>query len=78
MPAPFSSSIVLLTQLVSSSLAVKYDSLFNFFFAKPISEIVFNRTTATPTLDFKDIVVYSESNEYLKRLYHIKNNAGRN
>lgn len=39
---------------------------------------MFNRTIASATLDFKDIVVYSESNEYLKRLYYIKNSAGRN
>lgn len=65
-------------QPVNTQLAQKYDKKFNFFFAKPISEVVFNRTIAPATLDFKDIVVYSETNEYLKRLYYIKNNAGRN
>lgn len=62
MPGPFSSSIVILTQLVSSSLAVKYDSLFNFFFAKPTNEIVFNQTTALNTIHFKDVTILSETN----------------
>ena len=62
MPQQFPSSIVMLTQLVSSSLAVKYDSLFNFFFAKPTNEIVFNQTTALNTIYFKDVTILSETN----------------
>jgi hypothetical protein len=56
----------------------KYDTKFNFFFAKPISEIIYNQADAQSTLDFKDIIVFSESSEYLKRLYYAKNSAGRN
>lgn len=56
----------------------KYDNAFNFFFAKPVSEIIFNQTYAAATLSYKDTVVLSESNEYLKRVYHIRNAANRN
>jgi hypothetical protein len=55
----------------------KYDTKFNFFFAKPVMEIIYNQTHAQSTLAFKDAVVYSEHNEYLKRVYRIKNSAGR-
>lgn len=56
---------------------MKYDTHFNFFFAKPISEIVFNQTS-NATLNFKDIIVVAENNEYLKRIYRVRNAAGRN
>jgi hypothetical protein len=46
--------------------------------AKPITEIIFNHTTARATLDFKDIVILAENSEYLKRMYKVKNAAGRN
>lgn len=39
---------------------------------------MYNRATAPATLDYKDVAVLSEANEYLKRTYHIKNSAGRN
>lgn len=53
------STSYILQQSVNANLMRKYDTKFNFFFAKPISEIIYNQADAQSTLDFKDIIVYS-------------------
>lgn len=63
---------------MSEQLFQKYDTKFNFFFAKPVTEIIFNQTSAMATLEFKDIIILAESSEYLKRMYRTRNAAGRN
>lgn len=54
----------------------KYQSQFNFCFAKSVNQIVFNETTAPSTIHFKDAVIYAEAIEYLKRQYYIINEIG--
>lgn len=56
----------------------KYDNKFNFYFVKPINEIVQNETTALSTLIYKDHVIFADHNEYLKRIYYLTNTYGRN
>lgn len=54
----------------------KYDTQFNFYLVKAINEIIHDDTFAPTTIEFKDQSVWSESNEYLKRVYHLKNSFG--
>ena len=61
-----------------NNLLAKYNAAFNFFFSKPINEIVLGRTCTAAFLDYKDSDIYGESNEYLKRTYHVRNAANRN
>lgn len=53
-------------------LEKKYFEAFNFYFAKPVNEILANIGSAHVIL-FKDYLYYDdESNEYLKRYYHLE------
>ena len=51
----------------------KYDIHFNFFLTKPITEVVYNQTYAPTTIAFKDAALLTDTNEYLKRYYFLKN-----
>lgn len=46
----------------------KYFDAFNFYFAKPINEILANLNISHVIL-FKDYLFYDDMNEYLKRYY---------
>ena len=46
----------------------KYFEHFNFYFSKPINEILVNVASSEVTL-FKDFQYYDNINEYLKRPY---------
>jgi len=45
----------------------KYFEAFNFYFAKPINEILSNSPLVQHIILFKDYLVYDDENEYLKR-----------
>lgn len=47
---------------------VRYFEAFNFYFAKPISEILAN-VSADHVILFKDFLFYNDDNDYLKRYY---------
>jgi len=47
---------------------IRYFDMFNFYFAKPINEILANVSTDHVIL-FKDLLFYNDDNEYLKRYY---------
>ena len=59
-------------------LNVKYDSQFNFYFIRAINEIIQNQTKSPATIKFKDEAIFSDHNEYLKRMYYFKNSSSRN
>lgn len=67
----------ILTQSARKHICRKYDCRFNFYQAKSINQIVFNRRSEEVTLAAKDIAVFVEQTEYLKRYYSSKNTAGR-
>lgn len=58
---------------VNARLTSKYDIHFNFFLTKPVTEMVYNHTSAPATISFKDAVIFADNNEYLKRYYFLKN-----
>ena len=63
---------------MSRNLRYKYDNEFNFFQIKPINEILYDRIYKVSTLYYKDMVVWIDGNEFLKRVYFLRNSAGRN
>lgn len=54
--------------LLKKHLHNKYFDQFNFYFAKPIKEILAN-ITISHVIQFKDYLFYDDFNEYLKRFY---------
>ena len=61
------------TQPVTAQLGRKYAINFNFFLTREPNQIVYNHTTAPATIAFKDSVIFADHNEYLKRVYFLKN-----
>ena len=67
----------MLRRSVRQQLHQKYHLQFNFNLIKYINEIVQNETNTLSTILYKDLVILSDRNEYLKRMYHLKNTYGR-
>lgn len=65
--SPLASNLTLI-KLVKGIISRKYDTTFNFYSAKHINNIVYNKQTDT-NLNFKDILTLIEDTEYLKRYY---------
>lgn len=63
----------ILTQSAREHICRKYDCGFNFYQAKSINQVVYNRRREEVTLAAKDIAVFVEDTEYLKRYYSSKN-----
>ena len=61
------------TQPVTAHLVRKYTTHFNFFLTREPNQIVYNNTTSPATITFKDAVIFADHNEYLKRIYFLKN-----
>jgi hypothetical protein len=57
--------------VIRDSIYNKYFEAFNFYFAKPINEILANVPNIDHIVAFKDYLVYDEEGEYLKR--YVKN-----
>ncbi|CAD8109789.1 unnamed protein product [Paramecium sonneborni] len=56
-------------QLILDKLQTKYFEAFNFYFAKPINEILSQITNAPHVIYYKDYVILDEQQEYMKRYY---------
>jgi hypothetical protein len=54
-------------KLIRDSIYKKYFEAFNFYFAKPINEILANVPGIDHIVYFKDYLVWDEEGEYLKR-----------
>jgi len=57
-----------LQKLIQDQLYEKYFEAFNFYFSKPINEILANMTLPH-VAQFKDLLFDDPENEYLKRYY---------
>lgn len=73
---PVTSNFIL-TQSAREHICRKYDCGFNFYQAKSINQVVYNRRREEVTLAAKDIAVFVEDTEYLKRYYSSKNALGK-
>ena len=56
-----------LQKIIKESIYKKYFEAFNFYFAKPINEILANVPGVEHIVYFKDYLVWDEEGEYLKR-----------
>ncbi|CAD8212127.1 unnamed protein product [Paramecium pentaurelia] len=57
-------------KMMKEYLQEKYFEAFNFYFAKPINEIIAQIPHASHVIYFKDYVILDEQMEYLKRFYN--------
>jgi len=55
----------------------KYESKFNFFLAKPISQMLFDDSKSIPNIKLKDVVSLSDDTEYMNRIYRFYNSLGK-
>ena len=55
-------------KIIKDSLENKYYTRFNFYFAKPVHEILTNVKNSY-VIKFLDDLFYDDDNEYLKRYY---------
>lgn len=55
----------------------KYENKFNFFLAKPISQMIFDDSKSIPNIKLKDVVSLSDDTEYMNRIYRFKNSLGK-
>ncbi|CAD8076495.1 unnamed protein product [Paramecium primaurelia] len=55
--------------LILEKLQLKYFEAFNFYFAKPINEILSQIANTPHVIYFKDYVILDEQQEYMKRYY---------
>lgn len=55
----------------------KYENKFNFFLAKPISQMLFDDSRSIPNINLKDVVSLSDDTEYMNRIYRLKNSLGK-
>ncbi|CAK94172.1 unnamed protein product (macronuclear) [Paramecium tetraurelia] len=56
-------------QLIFEKLQIKYFEAFNFYFAKPINEILSQIANTPHVIYYKDYVILDEQQEYMKRYY---------
>ncbi|CAD8199193.1 unnamed protein product [Paramecium pentaurelia] len=56
-------------QLILKKLQLKYFEAFNFYFAKPINEILSQIANTPHVIYYKDYVILDEQQEYMKRYY---------
>ncbi|CAD8180697.1 unnamed protein product [Paramecium octaurelia] len=56
-------------QLIQEKLQIKYFEAFNFYFAKPINEILSQIANTPHVIYYKDYVILDEQQEYMKRYY---------
>ncbi|CAD8105274.1 unnamed protein product [Paramecium sonneborni] len=56
-------------QLILEKLQTKYFEAFNFYFAKPINEILSSIANTPHVIYYKDYVILDEQQEYMKRYY---------
>ncbi|CAD8193399.1 unnamed protein product [Paramecium pentaurelia] len=56
-------------QLILDKLQTKYFEAFNFYFAKPINEILSQITNAPHVIYYKDYLILDEQQEFMKRYY---------
>ncbi|CAK89931.1 unnamed protein product (macronuclear) [Paramecium tetraurelia] len=56
-------------QLILDKLQTKYFEAFNFYFAKPINEILSQITSTPHVIYYKDYLILDEQQEYMKRQY---------
>ena len=58
-----------MTPKVDDLIFDKYFEAFNFYFAKPINELLSNIPATQHVIFFKDYTIWDDQNEYLKRYF---------